>query len=56
MAKLRMLLDGSWQLIMDRCETQNFFNNKGQISDKGQKKAPFHVLSDFYGQNARNAR
>lgn len=29
-------------------ETQNFFNRKGIVSEKGEKKAAFHVLKDFY--------
>ncbi len=29
-------------------QTQNFFNRKGLVSDKGQKKAAYYVLRDFY--------
>lgn len=31
-------------------QTQNFFNRKGLVSDQGQKKAAFGVLSDFYAK------
>ena len=29
---------------------QDFFNRKGVVSDKGEKKQAFYVLKDFYKQ------
>lgn len=37
-------------------KTQNFFNRKGLVSDRGQKKMAFNILSDFYAKKAQEAR
>ena len=33
-------------------EVQDFYNRKGLVSDRGQKKKAFYVMQDFYKEKA----
>jgi beta-glucuronidase len=36
--------------------TQDYFNRKGLLSDRGQRKAAFYVLQKFYVERADSER